>query len=54
VGSGGFGDAGGGDGRLHGALDDMVALVMAADDAGAWVGGKVGGGKDMRRGEYVL
>ena len=39
--SGGLGDGGGGDGVFHGALDDMIAFVMAADDFGAGVGGKV-------------
>ena len=51
--SGGLGNGGGGHGIFHGALDDMIAFMMAADDFGAWVGRETGGRKKPEPGPLL-
>ena len=50
VGRGGLGDAGGVDGFFHGPLDEVIALMVAADGVAARVGGELGRRKDPEPG----
>ena len=49
----GFGDLGQGDGGFDGPLQRLFAEVMAADEAGAGIGGEGAGGEDPRPGPFL-